>query len=149
MIIMTEEEKIRRLENNERDKYVPQTARAYIKARGKCRYCDEDLFQTENGFWSGQIDHLLPHSKYKHIEKYEELERDPRNNIYCCVRCNQKKSGMDPLADFEMKELSTDNPLDFTDSDYEKITSYVRKRVIDERKGDKEEFEKIKTIVRG
>ncbi|HEX9060678.1 MAG TPA: HNH endonuclease signature motif containing protein [Clostridia bacterium] len=68
------------------------TARAYLESNGKCVYCGVDLLKDISTFYSADIDHLLPKSKYP------ELESNIDNWVLSCRACNSIKGKMN-IAD--------------------------------------------------
>ena len=71
-------------------------------------------------YFSMQLDHLLPRSKYPH------LANDPDNFVLSCQRCNNLKRAYDPLDGEKNPEgiLRTDKPLVV-----EKVRVHLKERI--------------------
>ncbi|MCY4059499.1 MAG: HNH endonuclease [Gammaproteobacteria bacterium] len=65
----------------------------FVRYRGRCGYCGQDLLVDRQGYATAQIDHLLPQSRYC------EYKNCPDNWVLSCYLCNQTKRDWDPLKD--------------------------------------------------
>lgn len=74
------------------------TATAWVRSRGRCEYCKQDLLNNRLGYAVGQIDHLLPKSKYP------QYEHNSDNLILTCSSCNGVKHDFDPISPSENDE---------------------------------------------
>ncbi len=74
------------------------TALALVEAKGVCQYCGENLLDTELGYSSIALDHLLPKSTYP------AFEWDMRNYVLSCAYCNSRKGSSDMLQEGENAE---------------------------------------------
>ncbi len=72
------------------------TANAYSRSRGKCTYCNIDIFKDYFLYYNCEIDHIYPTSKYK------SLQWDLENNVLSCQLCNHLKHNLDP-KDIDLK----------------------------------------------
>ncbi len=72
--------------------------RLWVRDEFKCAYCDEPLLTDLIRFFSAQLDHLLPKSKYPHLEDIEG------NWVLACFPCNQLKRAFDPWKEFNGPE---------------------------------------------
>ena len=72
--------------------FDPRTANAYVRALGRCEYCDRDLVFDRLGYACGQIDHLLPRWIYPY-----EIAGHPQNFVLSCSLCNGIKREADVL----------------------------------------------------
>lgn len=136
----TDEDKLRQLIENQ--KYNLVTATAYVEAAGVCTFCHEDVFASPSGFWSAQIDHLLPRSRYP------ELEWEPLNCVYSCFRCNQLKAGFDPLDDLKARGVDIGEPFRLLRERRSEIISIVQSRLSPLRTTDRSTFETTVTLLR-
>lgn len=84
--------------------YNKSTAIAYVQAKGTCSYCGENTLVNFLGYYSAQIDHILPRSKYP------DLELEQTNLVYACFFCNKLKSSFDPLYSLREKGFSISDP---------------------------------------
>lgn len=137
---MTDEEKISRL-MQEFD-YNPVTANAYLEAKGVCTFCGEDVFASLAGFWSAQIDHLLPESRYP------DLKWEPLNNVYACFRCNQRKRCFDPLESLAANGIEVADPRRALRERRSEIIEAVRSLMKPVRDADAREYNATLTLIR-
>lgn len=89
---------------------------SYVRARGRCEYCGNDLLMSRQGYASAQLDHLLPQSKYP------KFNDDVRNLVLACSTCNGIKSNFDPLD-------SGDDPSDALDKSHDKLVWRSRAKI--------------------
>lgn len=82
---MTLDEAVKRLQESPLS-FEERTAKAYVRARGKCEYCDLDLVRDVTVYATAQIDHLLPYSKVER-DIYEMED----NFVLSCPLCNHRK----------------------------------------------------------
>ena len=81
---MTKEEALKRLE---KDLFFdPRTASAYVRAKGLCEYCGQELIFNRLGYACAQIDHLLPRAKYS-----DDITGTEENFVLSCSLCNGLK----------------------------------------------------------
>ena len=96
---MTNEKKVEILMDKKTFNFNEATARAYVKAKGRCAYCDDDIMNYRQGYSSAQIDHLLPMSIYSEYSE-EKFGGDPKlcpeNSVFSCSSCNNIKKAFDP-----------------------------------------------------
>jgi 5-methylcytosine-specific restriction endonuclease McrA len=65
-------------------------ASIYSKCHFRCQYCGFDGLSSVDAYWSLQVDHILPKSKYP------DLEKDLKNQILACTVCNTFKDNFNP-----------------------------------------------------
>lgn len=117
-------------------RYNEGTARAYVESNGKCVYCGVDLLNNLSTYFSADIDHLLPKSRYPEFKSWGE------NWVLSCRACNAMKSKMDidPLP-WPAKEAITIHKAD--------LIVLIQKRIEEKRIIREKELLEIKSIIRG
>ena len=65
----------------------------FVRYRGRCAYCGQDLLVDRQGYATAQIDHLLPQASYP------EYTDEQDNWVLSCNLCNHTKRDWDPLKD--------------------------------------------------
>ena len=123
-------------------RYNIQTATAYVDANGFCAYCGEDVFASEGGFCSAQIDHLFPQSIYP------DLKNDPLNCVYSCFRCNQLKRSLDPKELFVSSDITAKDPRTVLTRYRNDLISSFRLRFAPIRAKDKETYHETVSLLR-
>lgn len=63
----------------------------YVRGRGRCGYCGQDLLADRQGYATAQIDHLLPKACYP------ACKDEPDNWVLSCSLCNHTKSDWHPF----------------------------------------------------
>ena len=76
------------------------TAWAWASAGGRCVYCFHDLIADRFGHFCGEMDHLIPKQRLKHLG----LPQFPKNLVLACHRCNKIKGTYNPLHNYEDPE---------------------------------------------
>ncbi|MGH8461899.1 MAG: HNH endonuclease [Stenotrophobium sp.] len=66
--------------------FEDRTAKAYVRAKGHCEYCGQDLIKVRLGYACAQIDHLLPRSRFP-----EAVWGMSENFVLACSLCNGVK----------------------------------------------------------
>ena len=128
----TDEQKIEYLERTYG--FNHGTAMAYVRSKGRCTYCQENVLSTREGYSSGQIDHVLP------AARYPQIASDINNWVYCCSSCNFMKHELDVLQ-------SGEDPVRMITEEKEELITRVRtslKEKIDKRTV---EFEDIRGLL--
>jgi CRISPR/Cas system Type II protein with McrA/HNH and RuvC-like nuclease domain len=117
-------------------RYNEGTARAYVESNGRCVYCGVDLLNNLCTYFSADIDHLLPKSKYPEFESWCE------NWVLSCRACNALKSKMDidPLP-WSAKEAITIHKAE--------LIALIQKIIKGKRINREKELLEIKSIIRG
>lgn len=137
---MTDMDKLNILKNQKG--YNDVTANAYVEAAGLCTYCQKDQFLHPGAFWSAEIDHLLP------VSKYPQLEWEKLNCVYSCFRCNKLKGTYDPLAEVSKAGIDVSNPLFVLQSARQEIIEIVRNHLKADLQRDNETYIFIKELLR-
>jgi len=114
--------------------YNPDTARAYVAAKGYCLYCEEAILKYRTGYSSAAIDHLLPASKY------ESLISNGTNWVFSCSSCNNMKKAFDPLDNGE-------DALEMLYSKKEVLIERVRAYLKERIESRTAEFEDVKSLL--
>jgi len=65
-------------------------ASIYSKCHFRCQYCGFDGLSSVDAYWSLQVDHILPKSKYP------QFKDDKYNLVITCSVCNNLKGTFDP-----------------------------------------------------
>jgi 5-methylcytosine-specific restriction endonuclease McrA len=117
--------------------FFKMTAIAWVEFKGKCAYCGEDVISTRFRYANGVIDHLLPKSKYPHLQWVQE------NFILSCSLCNSLKSKADVLLESERansSEVLKNNRAELV----ERVKKYIALKL---SKGSQASWAKVKNIL--
>lgn len=96
------------------------TAKAFIESKGKCGYCDENLYKNRLRYYSMQLDHLLPKNQYINLANH------PNNFVLACQRCNNLKRTLDVLVKGEDPESML---LDQKSELISRVKKYLNKKI--------------------
>jgi len=113
----------------------------FVRYRGRCGYCGQDVLVDRQGYATAQIDHLLPQKCY--LELKDELE----NWVLSCSLCNHTKRDWDPL-----KDLKCGDPLDMLKCDQrrEELIARARAHINQRRRQDVDkEWLKVNKVILG
>ena len=88
------------------------SAFVFIRERGKCYYCEQDVYSSRANYALFCLDHILPQAHFP------ELKDDPDNWVLCCNPCNKAKRDKifkpgDGLSPEEALKNNRDNYLAF------------------------------------
>ncbi len=109
-------------------------AAAFVEAKGVYQYCEKSLLDTELGYSSIVMDHLLPQSMYP------EFAQDTRNHVLSCSSCNSMKGSSDILQEGE-------NPEEMLASDKSVLIDRARENLNHKINGRRKEWEAIRDAI--
>jgi len=115
-------------------KYHSNTAKLYVETKGKCEYCGIDLFTNILTYYSSDIDHILPKSKY------QQLKDNDLNTALSCKICNQSKGRRDFLKKGE-------DPIIMLTENRQELINRVKEYVKIKRQEKENEYNEIKEII--
>lgn len=75
----------------------------WVRDAFHCVYCNANLLADVIRLSSAQIDHLLPKTKYREFEDFDD------NLVLSCFCCNQIKRTFDPLKKCNDVKITLDN----------------------------------------
>ncbi len=133
---MEDREKIHKLITEHR--YDNNTAKLYIESKGKCTYCGTDLFFNLLTYYSGDMEHILPKSKYP------ELKQNDLNYVVSCRVCNQSKGRKNFLTKDEEK-----NPIAMLTEHREELINRIKEYIKTKKQEKEKTYEEVKKIIQG
>lgn len=110
------------------------TAIAFIEANGECVYCGENLYSNRLRYYSQNIDHVYPKSKYLNLANKQV------NLALSCFKCNSLKKDRDLCP-------QTGDPLKLLQSDKESVLECIRSKLKDDIQWQKKNCEALNKIL--
>jgi hypothetical protein len=109
---------------------------AYLRDRGTCQYCGCNLFENyETLFGKQVVDHLLPKTKYAHLETCFW------NLVTSCSFCNNLKSQWDPNSEGGPTVYDGSVTMPPSETQYIELLGRAKLFVSERRKRKAEEFQ--------